>query len=79
MVQVENQRPLVGRDQTCYGPEHTGLAASRGAHNEQGVARLQGHAQVAAQLQRVGRCEHVERPQREAGLPPLGAHYPGRR
>lgn len=45
---------------TCNGSEHAGLATARGSHNEQGVAGLKRHVQVAAQLQRLGRREHVE-------------------
>ena len=60
--------------QTCNGSEHAGLSTARGTNNEQGVAGLKGHAEIPAQLQRLGRCEHVEGAQGEACLSPLGAH-----
>ena len=63
---------------TCNGSEHAGLATARGSHNEQRVASLKGHAEVATQLQGLGGREHVEGPQRQACLPPLSAHNLGR-
>ena len=59
---------------TCNSSEHAGLSTTRGTNNEQGVASLKGHAEVSAQLERLGRCEHVEGAQNEACLSPLGAH-----